>query len=287
MSVESEKMNADINDELGFGSLLKGERKKKGLSCDQVAKITRLRSHLVEALENEEWSKLPAPVYVRGFIRSYAQTVDLDVDKVLEIYERIAPPEDDFPRPLIGAKKTKRHSSYLIILIIGVIAFITYSWLDNRRRSSISDPNNTMVENGDGSSGNSQVSSSEETESKLAEEPPTWKGDLRLIEGDILANKSSSMVNRLYLKAIIRERTWIEIHIDDRSPMEYIFEPGDERQWEAEQGFDILVGNAGGIEFVFNGKEIGDLGQHGKVVRITFPGNFKSKVREKQIEKYF
>ena len=52
---------------------------------------------------------------------------------------------------------------------------------------------------------------------------------------------------------------------------EYLFQPGDTITWTAQEGFDILVGNAGGIDFSLNGTEIGTLGVEGKVVRVKLP----------------
>ena len=69
----------------GLGALLKAEREKRGLSHDQVVEITRLRRHFIEALENEDWNNLPSSVFVRGFIRSYARTLNLDEKKVFDL----------------------------------------------------------------------------------------------------------------------------------------------------------------------------------------------------------
>jgi cytoskeleton protein RodZ len=73
------------------------------------------------------------------------------------------------------------------------------------------------------------------------------------------------------LTAHVRSRTWIAIHVDDQPEKEYLFQPGETFTWEAHEGFDILVGNAGGIDFVLNGTEIGTLGAEGEVVRIRLP----------------
>ena len=59
----------------GLGEQLKRKREEKGFSRDQVAQITRLRVHFIEALEKEDWRSLPASVFVKGFIKSYAKAV--------------------------------------------------------------------------------------------------------------------------------------------------------------------------------------------------------------------
>jgi cytoskeleton protein RodZ len=80
----------------------------------------------------------------------------------------------------------------------------------------------------------------------------------------------------LTLTGSVNGRTWIRIYIDDQAPKEYMFQPGNKPQWKAKKGFNILVGNASGIEFDFNGKQIGKLGNLGQVVRLRLPENFKA-----------
>ena len=63
---------------IDIGSLFRNERQKKGLSYSQISETTRLRSHILKALENEDWANLPSPVFVTGFIRSYARALGLD-----------------------------------------------------------------------------------------------------------------------------------------------------------------------------------------------------------------
>ena len=76
---------------------------------------------------------------------------------------------------------------------------------------------------------------------------------------------------KLTLAANVKSQTWIAISIDERSFKEYLFQPGQTPQWTAEKNFNILIGNAAGIEFSLNGKKIGNLGNQGQVVRIKLP----------------
>ena len=50
----------------GLGALLKNERENRGLSYEQLAQITRLRKHFLEAMENEAWQDLPPSVLLKG-----------------------------------------------------------------------------------------------------------------------------------------------------------------------------------------------------------------------------
>ncbi len=79
----------------------------------------------------------------------------------------------------------------------------------------------------------------------------------------------------LILKGTVIGETWIKIYIDDQEPKEYIFHPGSMPQWKAREGFNILIGNAAGIEFDFNGKRIENLGNTGQVIKLSLPKDFE------------
>lgn len=76
--VGSSPQGAVTTGAVGPGTLLAAARIRHGLSLSEIASRTRIARHLLEALESERWSELPAPVYVRGFIRLYAREVGLD-----------------------------------------------------------------------------------------------------------------------------------------------------------------------------------------------------------------
>jgi cytoskeletal protein RodZ len=75
----------------------------------------------------------------------------------------------------------------------------------------------------------------------------------------------------LILKAIVRERTYVRMVVDSREPKEYVFRAGSTPQWEATECFDVLIGNAGGVDLEFNGKKVESIGRSGQVVRLKFP----------------
>src|SRR6188768_730254 len=68
----------------GIGEALSSSRERRGLSIDQVAQDTRISPRFLEALEAEQFQELPAPVYVRGFLRSYATYLGLEPQELLD-----------------------------------------------------------------------------------------------------------------------------------------------------------------------------------------------------------
>ena len=91
-----------------FGERLKREREMREISIDELTKATRISTRFIEALENEDWEKLPGGVFGHGFVRSIARYLGLDEEAFLGEYdlaraETIQPPppkpEERIPSP--------------------------------------------------------------------------------------------------------------------------------------------------------------------------------------------
>src|SRR5882757_334233 len=65
---------------------LRAGRTHRGMSLDDVAKITKIQSRILERLEAGKLEGLPADVFVRGFVRSFARCVGLDGEEALRRY---------------------------------------------------------------------------------------------------------------------------------------------------------------------------------------------------------
>jgi len=70
-----------------FGEHLKRERELREVSLDEVAKGTRIAERFLQALENEQWDRLPAGVFGRGFVRSIARYLGLSEENLLAEYD--------------------------------------------------------------------------------------------------------------------------------------------------------------------------------------------------------
>ena len=63
---------------MSFGQTLRTAREAKGLSTSELASHTHLLVQIVEGLENEDFRRIPAPIYGRGFVKLYCEVVGLD-----------------------------------------------------------------------------------------------------------------------------------------------------------------------------------------------------------------
>ena len=70
-----------------LGGILAEARQAKGVTLEQAASATRVRLHVLAALEEDRGAELPAPVYARGYLRTYASYLEIDSEPLLEAYE--------------------------------------------------------------------------------------------------------------------------------------------------------------------------------------------------------
>jgi cytoskeletal protein RodZ len=71
-----------------IGSLLKNLRLKANLSITDISEKTNIAAHLLKSLEEDDFTHLPSSTYTKGFIKSYAEVVDLSPQKALAIFRR-------------------------------------------------------------------------------------------------------------------------------------------------------------------------------------------------------
>ena len=84
-------------DEQGAGVELRDARRARGLSLDDCQRATRISRRYLEALEEDDYATLPAPVFARGFLRSYAQYLGVDATTLISRFPGEARPGDALP----------------------------------------------------------------------------------------------------------------------------------------------------------------------------------------------
>ena len=82
------------------GQILKEERLKKFYTLEAVEKVTKIRKELLQALEEDQYFKLPPPTFIQGFIKNYGRFLDLPVEKLLAVFRREFSDQKNPPRVL-------------------------------------------------------------------------------------------------------------------------------------------------------------------------------------------
>jgi cytoskeleton protein RodZ len=118
-----------------FGERLKRERELREVSMDELTKATRISTRFVEALENEDWAKLPGGVFGHGFVRTIARYLGLNEEALLGEYDlaraehlAAAPPkvEERIPSPPTWLPVAA--VLVLLLLLVGLFYAGRYGW---------------------------------------------------------------------------------------------------------------------------------------------------------------
>jgi len=266
-----------------FAEDLKEARVKSGITIQQIHNKTRIDIKFLEAVENGNFEILPE-VYLRAFIRGYANSVGLDEAQVMKKYdaakagkviEENVPSENTAEHQNEPSKKiftgSEQHyssssdESYSrqfqfnpkILLILGIIAVIGFAVYYIFFYSSSSEiiterPYDEIL-----------------NESKQRYEPSvTDSSDSSFIPS---ISTSDSLV--LIIKA--KDTSWIGVKSDnDTKEIDFILYRSTQRIVKAADSFTINVGNSRNVEFILNNKPLNFSGSYKerKIVKISSAG---------------
>ena len=108
-----------------LGETLRRARTAKGITLEDAERVTRIPRKYLEALEIENFSILPAPVYARGFLRSYAGYLGLEPSELLPFFPvgNVEEPALD-PLPEMDEPRTWNMNGIVAMGIFGVIVLL-------------------------------------------------------------------------------------------------------------------------------------------------------------------
>src|SRR5436190_130498 len=220
------------------GDYLRDLRDRRGISLEEISRVTRVASGYLEALESDRFSALPPPVFTRGFIRAYCQALGESPDEALARYdgrEGGAPPP---PRPTAPAGTTPAAKgeppsrsavlvSFVLLVILGMALFAVALMTQPAR------------------------------EDRVERRMPS-------------ASERAASPYRLVAR--VSEPTWIRVRTEDGSSTEETVPAGQIREWVSNRPFVLTLGNAGGVTLELNGRTLPPLGPSGTVIsRIVLP----------------
>jgi hypothetical protein len=237
---------------LSFGRYLKAARLEKEIDLENVAAETKIGTDYLLLIEKEDHDRLPADVFVKGFLRAYAQAIGADGDEVVKRYlesRRAFMETADFDADLRRSDQAYWLRLFLSLgALFGIIVLsvIVISLVHNRPSGDNSELQVPDKIHRDISPKNLQVS-------------------------NFAVEKREQTAEKLLLKIVGVDKTWLKIVIDGQSAREYSLKSGDLLELEASSGYNLLIGNAAGVQITLNGKPVKILGQSGQVVNLQLP----------------
>jgi cytoskeletal protein RodZ len=223
-----------------FGERLKRERELREVSPNEVVVATRISLRFLEALENEDWDKLPGGVFNRGFVRAIARYLGLDEEHLLAEYdlargdqsaESPSNRENRIPQP--SKWKAVAFALGVLVLIAMLIAAGVYGW---RRYSAYRRGKPSSVV----------------TSQSLAARP------VSLTAGDPRANSAA-----LDLSVSTSRATRLRILADGKLVLESEIPPGQNRHFSAQTAFEVTAADSSAVLLELNRQAMPPIGSPG------------------------
>jgi len=306
------------------GYILKTERESQGKSLKEISGNLKLSTVYLTAIEEDDYSLLPAEIFTRAYLRLYADALKLDGDYILDLFHDLG--KDDSEDQTVLPEKEPEHVSSTKVtsafhavqaslhkvkcsiktvppslkklicsynLNPGILrkckpsARMDFSFIQRAEPLKTARkyllPAVTiaaalvviLVSNSDKlfpekpHAADKQFAAVKTTLDDKKEVMPSEN-----ITGTSITNHKQveeQISEKLVMKIIAEELTWVSVGIDNGAYNESLLRKGESVTVKAEKQFNLKIGNAGGTKLVLNGRELGELGPHGKVVNITLP----------------
>lgn len=258
----------------GIGETLRSAREEQGRDLQDAARVLRVRTDYLRALENEEFNTFGGDIYAKGFLRSYAAELGLDPEPLLATYREEVSQDDVPPTALLSSGAATPPSprgappawvAWVVVAVVVLVGLALLGFLGGRTPEQASPEDGSEVppvgetddEDGGGNEDEADVPDDAGAEADPEDAPDPAPEEPAEVEG-------------VELMLAFEERSWLRVVADGTPVVEEIVESGETRQFEGEQEVEVRFGNAGGVRVEYNGEDIGAPGERGQPRTVTF-----------------
>ena len=279
-----------------FGSYIKHERELRGVPLEEISRITKIHIRFLEALEDNRFDDLPGEVFIKGYIKSYANIIGSDVDEMLNSYE------ESIGNKLIEKGRNSQSKSpntakkYIgfVIAGLGILALLFFTKFINLDKNNsttkivkpsfsiLGTPNeketlSKIAENSsnkellENSIPNPEASATKKTlvvEKELDAIKP--KPELQKQKNNLIIKEGKAPGNiekPLKLTIKVKNNSWFNINVDDFREEDFILSAGEEKSYWGNEIFRLTIGNKQGTDLTLNGKSLVIPESEGNIVK--------------------
>jgi cytoskeletal protein RodZ len=267
---------------LGIGEELKRIREEKGLSIYDVENQTKIKATFIDAIEKENFDKIPGRVYVKGFIKNYAKFLDLDYTVYLQELNKhfeenrsediLANSKPQLVRPVKEKRLGDRvFKGISILLILGVLLFGGYKGFEYFMSERETEPQISQE--------NPEVQPDPQPETNPVSEPeskpepeavPETQPEVVTPEPAVPSVETAK--KEIELEVIMSDggpgvdSCWIQVIVDGKLEFEQtIFAGKEPMKFTGNQTIDFTYGNGAAVRIKVNGVDQGVLGAQAEV----------------------
>lgn len=257
-----------------IGERLREERLRQGLNLAQIADYTKIRRCFLEAIEGDEFDKLPGGFFTKSFVRQYARLLDLDDSEIeAELEERLGPappapevqvaarpPVEAFRWP-IGALGDRRLLSLVGLVVVVLACSAVYAWWQRTQRlAELLNPPAQPVSQPIGAVQPAVGASAPAPASSTATQPAAAPSSSD--SGDPAAQTPAQP---LMAEISAARPAWVQVTADGKVVFTGTLQPNETRAFQGAHAIRLITGNAGALDVRLNGKPLGPVGLEGQV----------------------
>lgn len=237
-----------------LGEEFRSAREARGLSVSDVAEQIHIRSVYLAAIENEEWTSIGAPVYVRGFIRTYARFLGLDGEAAVARFNDAVPAArpSSHAAPMPATLRERAGPSPWVLLgalvALVLVGYVIYEYV-------------TLKQPGAG-----PVAVQPSSAPGGSQSPAPAGG---AVPASAAPTSSPTPAPHHQLAVRLVQRSWLRVAVDGQTKLEGIYPAGTSKSFTGKIA-DLRVGNAGGVTVSVNGSVAKPLGKPGDVVEQRY-----------------
>ena len=250
-----------------FGECLKREREMREVSLQEVCAATRISTRFLQAMENEDWEKLPGGVFNRGFVRSVSRYLGLDEENMLAEYDVAFSERAGAAAPVLPPQPIPRSFPgwfpFLILLLCaGIIAGGIYGWHRLslwRRAQNAPSASSQTKESAPLIVASAPIRAASRANDPEASDPKTPPP----------SPSSSARSSILALSVAIAISTRVRVTADGHVLLDRRLNAGEIRHFRARSQFVVSTGDSGGVLLELNGQTMPPLGPPGSPGKIS------------------
>lgn len=223
------------------GYLLKRTREVREIELEEISKKTKISVRFLQAIEEGRWSILPGDVFIKGFIRAYAQYLGLNPEEVVEKYVQERMPKEKVVEHITREKPKGKNIIWAGILIFLLLAsFLIFLSLPKKSIKKIEKDKEPAI-------------TEELVKEKQIQDLPAVKEEKPKIE------------------LLFTRHCWLRVEVDGKNVFEGFKEASDKLEFNFRESFVMKVGDAGALQLIKDGKPQPPLGEDGQPVLYKLP----------------
>lgn len=244
----------------GIGEALREAREDKGRSIEEAAQVAGVRrTDYLRALEDEDFDVFGGDVYAKGFLSTYARSLDLDPNPLLDEYRRSVQDDDVSTRLATGAVASGGVSgpptwvAWAVVAVVILGGIVALGQVVGGRAPSPADEEADVPPQ--------PVASGTPTGT-----PTPGTG----APGGGTSPSPTPAAEGVELLLVVEERCWMRVTIDDQTVFQDTVEAGETVTYQDDEQITVRFGAPAGVRAEVNGEDLGSVGEAGEPVTVEF-----------------